>query len=80
MNIYEYKLIINYFSKLNSNHSILAQKGERIWRTEDILKSIEEEGDSVAVILLSGSKCHARLAMTWFGDLNTQNTHQVFTT
>ena len=31
-------------------------KGEYIWRTEDILKVIEEEGDSIALIHLSGKE------------------------
>ena len=30
-------------------------KGENIWRNEDILKIIEDQGDSIALIFFSGN-------------------------
>ncbi len=44
----------NKFIKIFFLKSIRIEKGESKFRTEDIIKKIEEEGDQIALILMTG--------------------------
>ena len=41
------------------------REGEEQWRTEDIVKKIEEEGDTIALVMLSGVQC-AHFSLLFF--------------